>query len=123
MMLKCILIVDDNAVIRRSLRTIFESEGWEICGEATNGQDAIAKAQELKPDLIVLDLSMPVMNGMEAAPQLRRLLPHVPILVFTVYASAIPEEEAAAAGITAVVSKADNVKTLIKMARNLLHAA
>jgi CheY-like chemotaxis protein len=122
-MLKCILIVDDNAVIRRSLRMIFEGEGWEICGEATNGRDAIAKAQELNPDLIVLDLSMPVMNGMEAAPQLRRLLPHVPILVFSIYASAIPEEEAAAAGITAVVSKADNMKSLIKMARNLLQAA
>jgi CheY-like chemotaxis protein len=122
-MLKCILIVDDNAVIRRSLRNIFEQEGWQICGEASNGKEAIAKAQELNPDLIVLDLSMPIMNGMEAAPHLRRVLPHVPILVFSVYANAIPEEEAAAAGITAVVSKADNVKSLIKMARNLLQVA
>jgi CheY-like chemotaxis protein len=121
--LKCILIVDDNAVIRRSLRGIFEGEGWEICGEAANGREAIAKAQELNPDLIVLDLSMPVMNGMEAAPELRKILPDVPILVFSVYASAIPQEEVAAAGITAVVSKADNMKSLIKIAHSLLRAA
>jgi CheY-like chemotaxis protein len=122
-MLKCILIVDDNAVIRRSLRVIFEQEGWHICGEASNGKEAIAKAGELNPDLIVLDLSMPIMNGMEAAPHLRRMLPHVPIVVFSVYASAIPEEDVAAAGITAVVSKADNVRSLIKLARTLLQAA
>jgi len=122
-MLKCILIVDDNAVIRRTLRNIFEHEGWQICGEACNGLDAVEKAQELKPDLIVLDLSMPVMNGMEAAPRLRKILPRVPILVFSVYANAIPEEEVEAAGITAVVSKADNTRSLIKMARDLLHVA
>ena len=122
-MLKCILIVDDNAVIRRTLRNIFEQEGWQICGEACNGLDAVEKAQELKPDLIVLDLSMPVMNGMEAAPRLRKILPRVPILVFSVYANAIPEEEVEAAGITAVVSKADNTRSLIKMARDLLQVA
>jgi CheY-like chemotaxis protein len=122
-LLKCILIVDDNPVIRRSLRVIFEQEGWHVCGEASNGREAIAKAEELNPDLIVLDLSMPVMNGMEAAPHLRKALPHVPIVVFSVYASAIPEEEVAAAGITAVVSKADNVRSLVKLARNLMQAA
>jgi CheY-like chemotaxis protein len=122
-MLKCIFIVDDNAVIRRSLRAIFEQEGWGVCGEASNGKEAIAKAHGLNPDLIVLDLSMPVMNGMEAAPELRKILPQVPILVFSVYANAIPEEEVTAAGITAVVSKADNMKSLIRMARNLLQAA
>ena len=122
-MLKCILIVDDNAVIRRTLRTIFEQEGWKVCGEAGNGREAIDKAHELHPDLIILDLSMPVMNGLEAAPQLRKILPHVPILVFSVYANTLPEQEAEAAGITAVISKADNTRTLVRMARDLLQAA
>jgi chemotaxis response regulator CheB len=61
---KRILIVDDNPVIRDTLREVLEQEsGWEVCGEAANGREGIEKAQQLKPDLIVLDLSMPVMNG------------------------------------------------------------
>jgi CheY-like chemotaxis protein len=121
--MNCILIVDDNAVIRRSLRGIFENEGWEVCGEAGNGREAIAKAQELHPDLVVLDVSMPIMNGMEAAPELRRVLPHTPIVLFSVHADAIPEADVAAAGITAVVPKADNMRSLIKIVRTLMQAA
>jgi two-component system nitrate/nitrite response regulator NarL len=121
--MNCILIVDDNAVIRRSLRAIFENEGWEVCGEAGNGQEGITKAQELHPDLVVLDISMPVMNGMEAAPQLRRILPGVPIVIFSVYADAIPEADVAAAGITAVVPKADNVRSLVRIVKTLMQAA
>ena len=83
---KCILIVDDNPVIRKSLRrTLERNKGWEVCGEAANGREAVAKAQQLKPDLVVLDLSMPVMNGLEAARELKRLLPSMPLLLFTNY--------------------------------------
>ncbi|HUE53117.1 MAG TPA: response regulator [Terriglobales bacterium] len=120
---KCILLVDDNAVIRRMLRAAFEQPGWEVCGEAVNGQDAIDKAQDLKPDLIVLDLSMPVMNGLEAAPVLRHMMPTVPIILFTLYHSEVLERRASSAGVTVVISKADSVNTLIHQADDLLRAA
>jgi DNA-binding NarL/FixJ family response regulator len=71
---KGVLIVDDNTVVRSSLRRLFESyPEFEVSGEAENGQDAIDKAARLKPDLIILDLAMPVMNGLDAAPELRKM--------------------------------------------------
>jgi CheY-like chemotaxis protein len=82
--LPTILIVDDHASIRTAVRDLFESPlASVVCGEAENGVDAIAKAQQLKPDLIVLDLSMPVMNGFEAAKIFRDLFPAVPIFMLT----------------------------------------
>jgi len=79
---KGILIVDDNVVIRRSLRRILESIGeWKIVGEAADGREGIEKARELQPDLIVLDLAMPVMNGLEAARELNQIMPNVPLLM------------------------------------------
>src|SRR5713101_7284608 len=78
-MAKTILIVDDNAYIRPALCGLFKRESdFEVCGEAENGKEAIAKALELHPNLIVLDLSMPVMNGLDAARELKRLMPTVP---------------------------------------------
>src|ERR1700692_4378898 len=85
-MSKCILIVDDNLPIRKSIRRFLESEtDFEVCGEAVDGLDAIEKARELNPDLIILDLSMPRMNGAAAASVLKRTMPHVPIILFTMY--------------------------------------
>ena len=73
---KRVLLVDDNSVVRSLVRQLFESQpDFEISGEAENGRDAVEKAENLKPDLIILDLSMPVMTGLDAAPLLRRLLP------------------------------------------------
>jgi DNA-binding NarL/FixJ family response regulator len=120
---KSILIVDDNAVVRRCLRGIFEDEGWEICGEAENGRDAIEKAGKLHPNLIILDLAMPVMNGMEAAPLIRAVLPEVPIVMFSIHGGAALEHEPLAAGVAAVVSKAENTKSLVGLARKLLQVA
>ena len=121
---KCILLVDDNASIRRMLRTVFEdTSGWEVCGEAENGRQAIEKAGELKPDLIVLDLSMPIMNGLEAGPVLRQMLPAVPIILFTLHGDKFLEREALSAGVTAVISKDANVTTLVNEAQELLSAA
>src|SRR5260370_41634465 len=83
---KGVLIVDDNAVVRSSLRCLFESyPEFEVSGEAENGQDAIDKAERLKPDLIILDLAMPVMNGLEAAPELRKMLPDARLILFTAH--------------------------------------
>jgi two-component system, chemotaxis family, chemotaxis protein CheY len=75
-----ILVVDDNASIRYLIRSLLENTGYAVCGEAEDGADAIEKAKQLKPDLICLDLSMPRMNGAEAASVLKRLMPAVPII-------------------------------------------
>ena len=122
-MRKRILIVDDNPTIRHLLRTTFEDIlAWEVA-EAVNGREAIDKARELNPELIVLDLSMPIMNVLQAAPVLRRMLPTVPIILFTLYGSKFLEREALSVGITAVVSKDATVKTLVNRAQDLLRAA
>jgi|SRR5919109_2955951 CheY-like chemotaxis protein len=82
-MAKAVLIVDDTAVIRQVPCELFTRESdFKVCGQAVNGREAIEKAQQLHPDLIVLDLSMPVMNGLEAARVLKRLMPTLPIITF-----------------------------------------
>lgn len=115
-----ILVVDDNAVIRRTLRNIIEFHGWTVCGEAADGRDAIEKAKALCPDLIVLDLSMPVMNGLEAARVLYQIMPRVPMILCSLHANHVLQREAAAAGVKMVISKAENMETLIKKAKELL---
>ena len=102
-----VMIVDDHAVIRRVLRDMFELEGFEV-SDASNGAESVQKAQELKPGLIILDLSMPMMNGLDAARALRLLMPHVPLLMFTNNAVGIVEKEARAAGISTVFCKSDS---------------
>src|SRR6266496_330571 len=121
---KSVLIVDDNAFIRQVLCRVFTSEaGFDICGEAENGRDAIEKAQALHPDLIVMDLSMPVMNGIDATRALKTLMPTVPVIIFSEYSDVFSEQEARSAGISAMVSKSENVSVLIDKARDLLYPA
>ena len=116
-MLCSILIVDDNAAIRRSLTMLLQQEPyWKVVGEASNGAEGIEKARELKPGLIVLDLSMPVMNGLEAAKELSRILPSVPILMLTNYADSALESFAVAAGVRRLHSKSE-IATLTKIGR------
>jgi DNA-binding NarL/FixJ family response regulator len=84
--------VDDNSAVRSLVRRLFELEpDFEISGEAENGRDAVEKAENLKPDLIILDLSMPVMTGLDAAPLFRKLLSHTGIILFTVQEGAASE--------------------------------
>jgi len=119
--LPSILIVDDHPAVRRALRTAFEhQQGFTVCGEAENGFDAIDKAKRLAPDLIVLDLRMPEMDGLEAARQLKALMPEVPLLMLTCYHSTAAEREALASGVTAVFSKPDGMQNLIWQARAVL---
>jgi CheY-like chemotaxis protein len=85
-MAKTVLVADDNPIIRKMLCRIFEAEdGYDLCAEATNGQEAIDLALKCRPELIILDLSMPVMNGLDAARELKKLMPGVPIILFTQY--------------------------------------
>jgi DNA-binding NarL/FixJ family response regulator len=119
--LASILIVDDHTAIRRALRAAFERQpGFTVCGEAEDGFDAIGKAKRLAPDLIVLDLRMPVMDGLEAARELKRLFPQIPLMMLTCYHSSAAEREALASGVTAVFSKPDGMQNLIWQARAVL---
>jgi CheY-like chemotaxis protein len=90
------MIVDDHAVIRDTLRALFEDEDLRV-SDASDGAEAVLKAQREKPNLIILDLSMPVMNGLDAARELKILMPHVPLLMFSNHAKAIVENEALSA--------------------------
>jgi len=118
---KRVLLVDDNAVVRSFVRQLFESQpDFEISGEAENGRDAVEKAENLKPDLIILDLIMPVMNGLDAAPLLKRLLPDTLIILFTQQEGSEVERLARAAGIDTVVSKIQAASELVLKAQALL---
>jgi two-component system chemotaxis response regulator CheY len=101
-----ILIVDDSDVTRRILSTIVRSRHWTVCGEAEDGWSAVKKFQELKPDLVLLDLAMPDINGIEVARMMSGLDPTVPIILFTVVDLEGLQDAARRAGIFAVVSKA-----------------
>lgn len=119
-MAKAVLVVDDNPAVRKSIRSLFTSEtDFKICGHAENGRDAIEKAYQLRPDLIILDVSMPDMNGLEVARFIAAIMPHVPIIMFSDYADALKTEGARSAGIAAVVSK-ENPSMLVAIARSVL---
>ena len=120
-MAKCILIADDNDIVRTILRFFLETEGFEICGEAKDGVDAIEKAKQLKPDLIVLDVAMPRMNGVEAASVLKGMMPDVPIVWFTMYQELVGSSLTAAVGVDAVLSKPDGVGGLVECVQGLLN--
>ena len=115
-----VLIVDDHAAVRRAVRNRFEPDSEFVVGEAENGAEAIVKAQELKPDLIVLDLSMPVMNGFEAAKVLRKTLPTVPVFLLTAHSTEVTEHAASQVGIRAVFCKDHDLNPLMVQARTLL---
>ncbi len=102
-----ILIVDDSDVTRRILSTIVRSRNWTVCGEAADGWSGVEQFRELKPDLVLLDLAMPDMDGIEAARLISGSDPTVPIILFTVLDLEGLETRAHQAGICAVVSKAE----------------
>ena len=123
-MSKHILVVDDSETCRKVTRLLLESQlGLDVCGEAVDGVDAVEKARTLKPDLVVLDLAMPRMNGVEAASELRAMMPRVPIVLFTIYDDAVGRASALSAGANLVVSKPSGGWKLIDCVQSLLHAA
>jgi DNA-binding NarL/FixJ family response regulator len=103
-----ILVVDDNAVLRRALRNLLETQDdWKVCDEASDGLEAVAKFDQEKFDVIVLDFQMPVMNGLDAAKQITSRSPTTPILMVTLHHSPQLAEEARKVGIRGICSKAD----------------
>lgn len=119
----CILLVDDNALIRTNLRRAFEEVGWEVCGEAASGHEAIEKVKELLPHVIVVDLSMPGMDGITASRALKKILPEARIILYTMYGDLVRRKDVQAAGISAVFSKTKPVEDLLDKALSLVKAA
>jgi two-component system nitrate/nitrite response regulator NarL len=112
-MSKRILIVDDSDSTRGLVREFLESRpDFEVCGEAVDGMDGIEKGGKLNPDVIVLDYSLPRINGLQVAAMLREVVPNAPIILFTFYKDAIPLRMANLAGVASVVSKGDQLTTL-----------
>jgi DNA-binding NarL/FixJ family response regulator len=108
-----ILICDDNPNIRYLLRVFVETQTpFKICGEAGHGTEAIDKAQRLQPDLILLDLAMPVMTGAEAASVLKAMLPRTKIILFSMHMDSVPRSLAAAIGVDLALSKSDGITKL-----------
>lgn len=121
---KCILVVDDHANIRTIIRHFLEDESvFEVCGEAADGYEAIRKAKELNPDLIILDFSMPGINGIEAARVLKKILPQTPIVMLTSHHPSVLRYDTHAAGIDAIVAKDGGMSSLLASIQSLLPEA
>jgi DNA-binding NarL/FixJ family response regulator len=118
-----ILIVDDSAVIRHSLRSCLEQHpDWRVCGEAEDGRAAVEKVKELHPDGVILDLQMPVMDGLAAARQITVIAPKTAIVMFTMHSDGQLLKAARAVGIQDVVSKSEGVADhLLVSLRNACH--
>jgi DNA-binding NarL/FixJ family response regulator len=108
-----LLIVDDNPSIRYLMRFLLEQQGYEICGEAEDGLQAVDLAKQLKPDLILLDVCMPKLGGPEAAFILKRVLSETRIILFTLFDDTIGKELVAATGADLVISKTDGMAKLL----------
>ncbi len=118
--MKKILIVDDSQLVRSHLRVLIEGQPeLSVCGEAENGREGIDKAIKLSPDLIVMDLVMPILNGVEATREIKRLLPTTPVVMFTTLADPLLQNEALGAGVHAVVSKSEGAMTLVYRIKQL----
>ena len=120
MTIRTVLIVDDNENIRIALRGFFDRQKeWKVVGEAEDGSMAIQKALELKPDLIVMDVRMPGMNGIEAALVAKKRLPNTRVVVFTLFDESIGRRLTSTVGIDLVVSKSEGSNGLIQGIRRL----
>ncbi len=116
-----ILIADDHEMVRRGVRNTLQSEpDLEICGEAVDGQDAVDKASKFRPDLVILDINMPVLNGLVAVRQILRHCPTTKIVIFSVHDSEQPRQEARAAGAHGFVSKGEDSRELVRVVRHVL---
>jgi DNA-binding NarL/FixJ family response regulator len=118
---KRILVVDDEVAVRNAVRTFLQHQPHlEVCGEAANGIEALEKAVALHPDLILLDLSMPIMNGVEVASLIRARMPATPVVVYTMFDDVLGKPLAATLGIAAIVSKSDGLNKLLARVDSLL---
>lgn len=116
-----ILLADDHELVRKGIRSLLTSvPQWEVCAEAADGKEAIQKAVECKPDVVLMDISMPHMNGIEAARQIRSKLSAVKIIMLTMHDSSQISEQAMRAGANACVMKTASPEDLLQTILNLL---
>jgi CheY-like chemotaxis protein len=121
MVLWTVLVVDDNPAVRKLICELFTRESdFQVCAEAENGSEALLRAQQFEPDLVVTDLSMPQMNGLEEIRALNKLRLATPVILYSAHMDSFVEKEAFAAGASAVVPKINVVAVLIPTARTLL---
>jgi len=115
-----ILVVDDHAVVRRGVRSLLEShEGWEVCGEATTGRDAVEQSRRLRPDVVVMDLSLPELNGLDATRHILKDAPETEVLVLTMHQSEELARDVLQAGARGYVLKSDADENLIAAVESL----
>lgn len=116
-----ILVADDHEVVRKGVRALLESQpGWTVCGEASTGREAVAKTLELRPDVVILDIGMPELNGLETTRQIRRAI-STEILILTVHDSEQVVQDVINAGARGYVLKGDAGRTLVAAVRALLN--
>jgi len=116
-----ILIADDHDVVRQGLRRVLEAEpGWVVCGEAANGREAVALAVALRPEVVLLDISMPGLNGIDATRRIRRLVPSTRIIILTMHNAEQIVTEALDAGVRGCVLKSDSARTLVTAVERVL---
>lgn len=119
-----ILIADDSEVLRKQVVAVVDSHpGWSVCGEAVNGVSAILKAHELKPDLVIMDLVMPMLDGLQSAAEIAKFHPTIPIVIYSLQVLPELEIEAKKYGVWAMVSKSAEQSLLIATAERLLAAS
>jgi DNA-binding NarL/FixJ family response regulator len=110
-----ILIADDHEIVRKGVSSLLQSrDNFEICGEASNGEEAVQQARQLDPDLIVLDVTMPILDGISAAKRIRKLKPSTPILILSMHEGREVVRAAKLAGAQAFVTKSDVSSNLLK---------
>ena len=109
-----ILIADDHAVVRAGLRTLLDSRvGWQVCAEAVDGRDAVEKAAKYKPDVAVLDIGMPLLNGVDATRRIRKVSPHTQVLILTMHESDELVQQVVEAGARGYILKDDADRVLL----------
>ena len=110
-----ILIADDHDIIRKGVKAVLSSRpGWEVCAEASTGREAVARAEQHRPDIVVMDISMPDLNGLEAARQIRKMLPKTEVMILSLHFSDQLVREIVDAGVHAYVLKSDADEDLLK---------
>ncbi len=115
-----LLIADDHEAVRRGLRSAIWGAGWEVCAEAANGREAIEKAKEFRPDVVILDVSMPVMGGLEAAPEILRVSPGAKVVAFTMHESEQIKREMSRIGVHMVAVKSEPLSSLLEKIKSVV---
>lgn len=116
-----ILVADDHETVRKGVCAILSArKDIEVCAEAANGEEAVQKAKELKPDVVIMDFSMPLMDGLSAAKEILRMFPEMPILMFSMHKMEALTEAAKNAGVRGFVTKGESAQNLLQAVDSVL---